>query len=236
MVIKAIFFDAAGTLFHVDGSVGEVYASLARKHGKNVTAKALEEGFLRAFADAPPMAFPSVAPRNLPASERRWWFELVGEIFASHGSFPQFELYFEELYELFSKAKAWKLYPETYETLFSLKEMNLHLGIISNFDSRLFPVLEGLAIREFFESVVASTSAGVAKPDKKIFEKALAIHEIDPGEALHVGDSYEMDVIGAHNAGVGPVLIDRSRDEKHDDVEHTIISRLDELIDLCRRD
>ncbi len=236
MAIKAIFFDAAGTLFHLDGSVGEIYTSLARKHGKNVTEKVLEEGFRRAFTNAPPMAFPSFAPRDLPALERRWWFDLVSDIFAPYGSFPQFDVYFEALYDLFSEAKTWKLYPETRETLFSLKEMNLRLGIISNFDSRLFALLEGLGIKEFFESVVASTSAGAAKPSKKIFEKALKIYGLEPGEALHVGDSYEIDFIGAQNAGVGAVLIDRSGDEKHHDVGHTIIPRLDKLIDLCRPD
>ena len=57
---KAIFFDAAGTLFTVNGSVGEIYARLAREHDKEVSVSDLEAGFRRCFANAPPMAWSNV--------------------------------------------------------------------------------------------------------------------------------------------------------------------------------
>ncbi len=171
---KAVFFDAAGTLFTVNGSVGEIYARLARDHGKEVSVADLEAGFRRCFATTPPMAFPGASPEQVLVLEKQWWRDLVQSVFASLGPFPRFAAYFEELFACFARAHAWRLYPETIETLAALKSCGLLLGIISNFDFQ-----------------------------------ALAHHGLRPDEALHIGDSYEADVVGAQGAGLTPVLVDR---------------------------
>src|SRR5215475_2865899 len=134
--LKAIFFDAAGTLFTVNGSVGEIYARLARDYGKEVAASDLEAGFRRCFPVSPPMAFPGAAPTQLRDLEKQWWRTLVQNVFAPLGLFPRFDDYFEALFRCFAQAEAWNLYPETTETLIALKGLGLRLGIISNFDSR----------------------------------------------------------------------------------------------------
>jgi len=67
---KAVFFDAAGTLFTVNGSVGEIYARLARDHGKEVSVADLEAGFRRCFAAAPPMAFPAASAEQIRVLEK----------------------------------------------------------------------------------------------------------------------------------------------------------------------
>ncbi|MGH8007579.1 MAG: HAD-IA family hydrolase, partial [Candidatus Binatia bacterium] len=70
--IKAVFFDAAGTLFTVKNSVGAVYAHLAREHGKEVAIQDLEAGFRRCFAATPSMAFPGASPEEIAVLERQW--------------------------------------------------------------------------------------------------------------------------------------------------------------------
>jgi putative hydrolase of the HAD superfamily len=207
--IKAVFFDAAGTLFGVNGSVGEIYACLARAHGKEIAATDLEAGFRRAFASAPAMAFPGASPEQLPALERQWWRNVVWNVFAPLGPFPRFANYFEALFARFAEADAWALYPETLEVLTTLQARGLLLGIISNFDSRLFGLLEGFGLARFFAPVVISAQVGAAKPETTIFHRALAYHGLRPDEALHVGDSHEADVIGAQTAGLIPVWVDR---------------------------
>ncbi len=215
--LKAVFFDAAGTLFTVNGSVGEIYARLARDHGKEVSVADLEAGFRRCFATAPPMAFPGASPARVLVLEKQWWRDLVQSVFAPLGPFPRFADYFEELFACFARANAWRLYPETVETLVALKVRGLHFGVISNFDSRLFALLDGLGLAHFFDTVVISTQAGAAKPQAAIFIQALAHHGLQPDEALHVGDSYEADVVGAQGAGLTPVLVDRrDRDQGTD--------------------
>ncbi len=207
--IKVVFFDAAGTLFTVNGSVGEIYARLAQKHAKEVAVHDLEAGFRRCFAVAPPMAFPGASPTEIPTLEKKWWKTVVQDVFAPLGSFPAFDAYFDELFMFFAQAEAWQLYPETVEALGKLQSQGVVLGVISNFDSRLFGLLDGLGITQFFNPIVISTRAGVAKPAAAIFLRALAQHGLAPEHALHVGDSYEMDIEGARGAGLTPVLIDR---------------------------
>jgi putative hydrolase of the HAD superfamily len=208
-LIKAVFFDAAGTLFGVNGSVGEIYAHLARAHDKEIAAADLEAGFRRSFANAPAMAFPGAPPEQLPVLEKQWWRDVVWNVFAPLGPFPQFTDYFEALYARFAEADAWALYPDTLDTLSTLQARGLLLGIVSNFDSRLFGLLDGLGLARFFAPVVISIQAGAAKPEAAIFHQALAHHDLRPDEALHVGDSYEADVVGAQAAGLTPVLVDR---------------------------
>lgn len=207
--ISAVFFDAAGTLFTVNGSVGATYARLAEKHGKAVTVNDLEAGFRRCFIVAPPMAFPGAASTEIPTLEKQWWKTVVQDVFAPLGPFPAFDSYFEELFTFFSQVEAWQLYPETLETLERLKRQEIIVGVISNFDSRLFGLLDGFGMSHFFDPIVISTRAGAAKPESTIFTQALAYHSLSPAQAMHVGDSYEMDIEGARVAGLTPVLIDR---------------------------
>ena len=214
---KAVFFDAAGTLFTVNGSVGEIYARLARRYGKEVSVADLEAGFRRCFAIAPPMAFPGAPAEQVRMLEKQWWRNLVHNVFAPLGPFPWFADYFEALFAYFATADAWRLYPETLEVLATLKSRDLRLGVISNFDSRLFGLLDGLGIAAFFDPVITSTHVGAAKPDAAIFNRALSHHRLRPDEALHVGDSYEADIMGARAAGLASVLVDRRGSEQRTD-------------------
>lgn len=84
------------------------------------------------------------------------------------------------------------------------------LGVISNFDSRLLGILEGLGAAHWFEHIFVSSRVGHAKPDREIFQKALERHNLKAGEALHVGDSEEHDLLGATTAGLKGVLVERS--------------------------
>lgn len=229
--IKAIFFDAAGTLFTVNGSVGDIYARIAHEHGKEVAVSDLETGFRRCFAAAPPMAFPGAKPEQLLTLEKHWWRTLVQEAFAPLGPFPAFDSYFEALFAFFARAEAWKLYPETHSTLVALHSQGFRLGVISNFDSRLFSILDGFDIAQFFDPVVISTRVGAAKPDQGIFSLALTQAQVEAQEALHVGDSYEADIIGARTAGLTPVLIDR-RAHKQEGNDYSTISSLKEVLDI----
>lgn len=229
MDIRAVFFDAAGTLLRVNGSVGETYARLAREHGKIVSVRDLEDGFRRCFAIAPPMAFPGAEADQIPRLEKAWWHDVVRQVFAPLGPFPGFEAYFHTLYDFFAEPQAWQLYPEARQTLAALHARGYRLGVISNFDARLFGVLDGLDIGHFFDPIVASTRAGAAKPEPAIFQKALTKCALRPQEALHIGDSYELDIVGAQNAGLSPVLIERSGRQQSTDDYH-VVRRLDELL------
>ncbi len=210
MSFKAIFFDAAGTLIKTAKPVGESYALLAKKYGMEVSPKELRERFRVCFSSAPPLAFPGTEAKEIKALERQWWKDLVRRIFEPYGRFAHFDDYFSELFSYFSRPGAWSLYPETVETLSALSERGLVLDVISNFDSRLFAILEGLGIASRFDSVVLSSQVGYAKPAPEIFRAALGRHRLKAEEAVHVGDSPDKDAAGANSAGLTGVLLDRN--------------------------
>jgi len=209
MAIRAIFFDAAGTLIKTARPVGESYASLARKYGMGVVAEEITARFRACFSSAPPLAFPGARPEELPTLERHWWKDLVRRVFEPYGPFGDFDDYFSDLFRYFSRADSWALYPETVETLAALRERGMVLDVVSNFDSRLFGILEGLGIASYFDSVIISSHAGYAKPAPEIFHKALRLHQLRAQEAAHVGDSPEKDAAGASEAGLIAILVDR---------------------------
>ncbi len=206
---EIVFFDAAGTLIEVRGSVGEIYGRVARRHGVEASPALIQSGFMRAFRGQPPMAFPvGTPPDRLRALEYDWWRRLAREVFADE-AFPAFEAFFAEVFEYFRRAEAWYVFEDVLPTLSALRERGVRMAVISNFDSRLDDLLAEMGLREYFEAVHISTRLGAEKPDPAIFDAALRRHGIAPAEALHIGDRAEADLAGAEAAGIRGLLIDR---------------------------
>lgn len=103
------------------------------------------------------------------------------------------------------------LYPDTIPTLQMLKRDGYKLAIVSNWDTPLFPLLERLDIAHLFDTITASHDERIrsAKPDAHIFEYTLNKIGVSAEETVHVGDTYEADIIGAQAVGIRPILIDR---------------------------
>jgi len=208
-VLKAIFFDAAGTLFEAREPIGHTYARIARKHGLKVDDAAVSAGFRRAFSITPSLAFgPGHNEVKLRGLEREWWHRLVRKSFEGLGEIDNFDDFFDELFGYFGDPANWGPLPQTHAALQRLKDTDLKLGIISNFDYRLYRILEGLELRPFFDKISISSEVGFAKPAREIFTAALSAMGLDKAEAIHVGDSEHMDVRGAQEAGLHPILID----------------------------
>ena len=111
---------------------------------------------------------------------------------------------------LFSRNNA-TLYEDVLPALNQLQKMDIKMGIISNWDTPLHAMVEELGLTPYFDVIVASHDQRVrsAKPDAAIFEYALNAVGVSPKEAVHVGDSFEADIIGAHTAGIRAILLDR---------------------------
>src|SRR5512139_952792 len=181
--IRVVFFDAADTLFHVHGSVAEIYLRHAVEFGfpqKPDSVVAIKHAFSRAFREAPPPVFAANDPARIKQSERLWWFDIVHNVFYRVGMFERFDEFFDHVFRVFEDHRSWRLFPETASTLTRLKARDLELGVISNFDSRLFPVMRGLGIAEVFDTVTISSLTQAAKPAPQIFQIALEKHAVDP--------------------------------------------------------
>ncbi|MDA2938816.1 HAD-IA family hydrolase [Acidobacteria bacterium AH-259-A15] len=211
--VDTVFFDAAGTLFQVRGSVGEIYGRYAAKFGfeggeEESTWKEIQKGFVDAFRQKEPLVFPGEPKAAIAQLERQWWRELVQRTFAPLGPFPRIEEFFETLYSVFRTSQAWQLEPGCQELLSQLRKRGKKLGIISNFDSRIWDLLEDLEIRQYFDDVTVSSLAPAAKPSPVIFRHALAKLGSEPQRSVHIGDDIGHDFEGARAAGLFALLYD----------------------------
>jgi putative hydrolase of the HAD superfamily len=120
-------------------------------------------------------------------------------------------------------------FPDVLPTLRSLLERGKTLAVVSNWDPALSTLLAELGLAEFFTFILPSAEIGVEKPDARIFKLALQRLGLRPQEAVHIGDKYEADVVGARAVGITPILLDRRGKARYQDV--ICISSLAELID-----
>jgi putative hydrolase of the HAD superfamily len=214
-VIRAILFDAAGTLFHLTKTVGYHYALVGREIGLDLDAQQLERGFRAAWKQMPRRPATD-DPRE--DDDKGWWRELVGHVFdrvaPSLGEFDR-DNFFEVAYEHFAEPGVWELYPEVVDVLQPLRD-RFQLAVISNFDGRLRLILKNLGISKYFAYIFISSEVGADKPDPEIFRRALNVMHLKGNEAIHVGDDPERDWKAAAEAGLSVFRLDRPRNSLRD--------------------
>ncbi len=214
-MIKAIFFDAVGTLFRLTRSVGEHYADVGREVGLDLNAQKLERAFHTAWRKMPQRAAIDGPREN---DDKGWWRELVNHVLdqaaPSLGEFDR-DNFFEIAYEHFAEAGVWQLYAEVPEVLERLQPF-FQLAVISNFDGRLRFILEHLGISKYFVHVFVSSELGADKPDLEIYRRALRVMKLNPSEVLHVGDDPERDWEGATAAGLSIFRLDQPKNSLRD--------------------
>lgn len=209
---RVIFLDAVETIIGLRGSVGEIYANLAQQAGVTVNPEAVNQAFYQSFKASTPCAFPGVELAEIPQWEYNWWRAIAYSTFARVGvinQFADFEGFFAAVYQYFATPKPWYVYRDVIPSLIHWQEEGIELGIISNFDTRIYSVLEGLGLKEYFDSITISSLVGAAKPDEQIFLSALEKHQCQPNQAWHIGDSFSEDYQGAISVGIKGFCLER---------------------------
>jgi putative hydrolase of the HAD superfamily len=118
-------------------------------------------------------------------------------------------------------------FPEVPGVLRDLRERGLRLVVVSNWDVSLHEVLEKTGLDTLLDGAISSAEHGAPKPDPSIFAAALELAGAGAATALHVGDDFEADVVGARAAGIEPVLVVRAGGAPSDGVR--TVRALDEL-------
>jgi putative hydrolase of the HAD superfamily len=199
--IKAVSFDAGGTLIEPWPSVGEVYAAVASEFGHtNISGQALNLQFAAAWK----------AKKAFDYSLSSWK-RLVEAVFGTSVPSARMSELFEAIYQRFAEASAWSVYDDVRDTLQALRQKGYRLAVISNWDDRLRPLLSKLELSSCFEVVVLSVDVGASKPAAEIFQRTLTLLDLPAGSVLHVGDSLEEDVMGATQCGMQALLVDRAK-------------------------
>lgn len=227
--IKAVFFDAADTLFYIKNGLGNTYAEPAKKYGIDPDPQELRKAFGKYFPTAPPLAFETESEEELKTLEKQWWYDVVHKVYSDIGMFDKFDEYFHDLFEVF-RTSAWEIFPETNEVLTRLKTRGYKIIVVSNFDSRVYDVCRGMDILDHFDDFVISSESGYAKPSIEIFQLALNRNSLMPDECVHIGDNYMNDFVCPTSIGMNAIFLDR--DNEHPDKSIARIKDLNELLTI----
>lgn len=208
---RAVLLDAGHTLLYAHPDLGTVYAETTADLGLRLAP----ETFVAAFGPAFRQHVKVYQASGHASDEQDYlmWRAITRGVWEGIPELRTigFDAWFEALYRRFGEAGTWRLYDDVLDVLRELRSRGLRLGVVSNWDSRLQGISDGLGLSPAVDAVVISAVAGVRKPDPGIFRVALDALGVRPEEAVHVGDLPEEDVAGALAAGVRPVLIRRSK-------------------------
>jgi putative hydrolase of the HAD superfamily len=208
---EAVFFDMGSTLVRPVQPVPpvEAWALALARLGHAVTPAMLAAAHERAVQEMAPALQPLPPGRPEEADAHfAVWSDVYRRTLQGTGVTGDLERAVAALWEVWL-AGIWELYPEVPEVLQALAAQGYRLGIISNWTSTLAETCRRLGLARYCTVIVSSASAGYAKPHPRIFEIALDRAGVDPERAIHVGDRYETDVIGARAAGMDAVLLKR---------------------------
>jgi len=144
----------------------------------------------------------------------------------------------EVLTDVWATSSVWTApLPWAASGLTALAATGLPIVIVSNADGTVAEMLASSAVCQVGHGdgtpvthVIDSTAVGVAKPDPRIFELALDVVGVPPERAVHLGDAYRFDVLGARAANVHPVLMDPLDIRR--DADCTRVRSLDQLVDV----
>ena len=210
-MVRAVFFDFYETLCFHRHSLEENLERIAERYSVEVNWERCETAMERLFANtsAPaPTTDCSLLESSITVIMREC--EFIREVgIENHVEQIAWEL-LQSGHYLFAANSA-TLYDDVVPTLQRFRDAGFKLAIVSNWDTPLDPLTERLGVADYFDAIVASHDARVRseKPDPHIFDYALAAVGVSAEEAVHVGDTYAADIVGAEGVGIRPILLDR---------------------------
>jgi putative hydrolase of the HAD superfamily len=221
--VRAIFFDAVCTLIHPDPPAPEVYAAVGRRFGSILSLKIIQTRFKNACRREEE-ADRANGLRTGEVHEHNRWRRIVAQVLSDVHD----EACFAELFAHFGRPESWRCDPQAETVLRDLAKRGFLLGMASNFDSRLRPVVDGLAELRQLRHLIISSEVGWRKPAPEFFEAMARMVELPPAKILYIGDDRANDYEGAREAGMRAVLYDAQDSRPTDRIDR--VRRLDELI------
>jgi putative hydrolase of the HAD superfamily len=202
--VRAVFFDAVGTLITPETTAAGAYYNHGRRFGSRRELAEVRQAFRRAFArqeehDA------AGDFRTDEAREVERWRNIVAEVLPD---LTDHEGCFQALYEHFARPSAWRCDPEAGEVLQELQGRGYVVAVASNYDYRLRSLVAGLPELAPVRHLVISSEVGWKKPSRRFFEALAAVSGYDAQQILLVGDDPDNDFRGATEAGLHALLLD----------------------------
>lgn len=189
--IKYILFDVAGTLLHKPSFYSTIFNILVQNGYKGT----LDELKRNHKTVSEIIRFPD-------RTNKSFYNDFNTDLLFSIGMIPN-EKILEEIFVNCSYLP-WEKFDDT----IILADINLPMGIISNFNSSLKEKLDDF-FGPVFKDVFVSEELGIAKPDVAFYNRAIEKINCSPENILYIGDSLKLDIQPALKLGMNPLLIDR---------------------------
>jgi putative hydrolase of the HAD superfamily len=206
MPIRAVLFDAVGTLIYADPRVAAVYAEVGHRFGSALDEGMIGERFCQALAVEDEIDRTVHRLRTDPARERDRWRRIVATVFSDLADTASV---FDELWRHFASPASWRVYGDVPACLELLGDTGITVGIASNFDDRLHAIVNALAPLGRCQQVFVSSQIGWRKPAIGFFRAIEQRLGVASDEHLLVGDDWENDCLAATSAGWQAVFVDR---------------------------
>ncbi|KAI8562451.1 hypothetical protein RHMOL_Rhmol03G0038600 [Rhododendron molle] len=189
---KALLVDAVGTLVVPSQPMAQIYRQIGEKYGVEYS----EAEILNRYRWAYEQPWGRSRLRYVNDGKPFWQYIVSSSTGCSDTQ------YFEELYNYYMTEKAWHLCDPDAEKVFkALRTSGVKLAVVSNFDTRLRPLLRALNCDHWFDAMAVSAEVEAEKPNPTIFLKACELLGVKPEDAVHVGDDRRNDIWGARDAG-----------------------------------
>lgn len=225
--IRAVFLDAGGTLIHLDRAF--ILRSLADRGLPRTEAQ-----FIAADSAARHHLVGLIRSGAAPDDASRW-LAFGAALFAGLGcNGGDAQALLDLVLERHTDGLLWSHTVEgTDAALRRIRDAGSIIGVVSNADGRIENFLRHVGLLELVDFVVDSGIVGVEKPDPRIFRIACERAGVEPTDAVHVGDIYDIDVLGARAAGIRPLLLDQ--DDLFTGIDCDRITSITELPDWLAR-
>ena len=208
-MIKSISFDFYKTLVQFWPPLDEIQQAACRELGLNVSKSSLEHGY--SVADgffSQENGRRSLASRS--ARERSEFFARYEQLILENAGLPVTLDLAGQVWEMaMAIPKNFVPFDDTIPALAALRGEGYRLGVLTNLRQDIGELCRGLGLAPYLDFCINAEEAGAEKPHPPIFLAALERASVDAGEAVHVGDQFESDVLGARAVGMHGVLIDR---------------------------
>lgn len=202
--IRAVVFDAVGTLIEPSPPAADVYARFGAQFGSNVAAEESRRRFPAAFAGQEKLDADQRGGATSETRERERWRTIVTQVL---DDVVDADALFAALWEHFARPESWRAIEGAADLLSRIQDAGLTVAVASNFDARLRGVWAGLPALPRDVELFISSEVGRRKPHLEFFahiERRLKI----PGKSiLLVGDDPKNDLSGAQAAGWRAVLV-----------------------------
>jgi putative hydrolase of the HAD superfamily len=209
--VRAVVFDAVGTVIHPRIPAPIVYAEVGRRFGSKRSAAEVASRFIAAFAREEAVDHAKGLRTSEAREVERWRHIVAGAL----DDVPEQERCFEELFRHFSRPSAWLCEADAAATIEILAQRGYALGMASNYDQRLRSVVAGLPALRPLRHLLISSEIGWRKPAPQFFVVLCQAFDLPAASILYVGDDPANDYEGAQAAGLHARLFDPQAKHRH---------------------